>query len=186
LKPPGYQAPFSHGQLWVGGSQRAPGGPTTEYCHHPPSPSGASSRHLVVGLALPGVRLVTWTIQAVVNWCLRPYALLGSLRHSRVSDWLHGPYALSSTGAFDHTPGCQIDYMDHTRCRQLVFSTIPRLRLRKRVRPVPGSDALVLPAEVRSRQILRHARHHVVAVQVGFERQILKPVFHLIGYRLWV
>jgi hypothetical protein len=27
---------------------------------------------------------------------------------------------------------------------------------------------------------------HVVALQVAFERQILKPVFHLIGYRLWV
>jgi hypothetical protein len=25
-----------------------------------------------------------------------------------------------------------------------------------------------------------------VAVQVEFERQTLKPVFHLIGYRLWV
>ena len=25
-----------------------------------------------------------------------------------------------------------------------------------------------------------------VALQVEFERQILKPVFHLIGYRLWV
>jgi hypothetical protein len=29
------------------------------------------------GLALPGVRLVTWTIAAVINWCLRPYALPG-------------------------------------------------------------------------------------------------------------
>jgi hypothetical protein len=27
---------------------------------------------------------------------------------------------------------------------------------------------------------------HVVALQVAFERQILKPVFHLIGFRLWV
>jgi hypothetical protein len=26
----------------------------------------------------------------------------------------------------------------------------------------------------------------VVAVQVAFERQALKPVSHLIGYRLWV
>jgi hypothetical protein len=25
-----------------------------------------------------------------------------------------------------------------------------------------------------------------VALQVAFERRILKPVFHLIGYRLWV
>jgi hypothetical protein len=28
--------------------------------------------------------------------------------------------------------------------------------------------------------------HHGVALQVEFERQILKPVFHLIGFRLWV
>jgi hypothetical protein len=27
---------------------------------------------------------------------------------------------------------------------------------------------------------------HAVAVQVAFERQILKPVFRLIGYRVWV
>jgi hypothetical protein len=27
---------------------------------------------------------------------------------------------------------------------------------------------------------------HVVTLQVVFERGILKPVFHLIGYRLWV
>jgi hypothetical protein len=27
---------------------------------------------------------------------------------------------------------------------------------------------------------------HVVALQVEFERQTLKPVFHLIGFRLWV
>jgi hypothetical protein len=28
--------------------------------------------------------------------------------------------------------------------------------------------------------------HLVVALQVAFERQTLKPVFHSIGYRLWV
>jgi hypothetical protein len=28
--------------------------------------------------------------------------------------------------------------------------------------------------------------HRAVALQVAFERQILKPVFHLIGYTLWV
>jgi hypothetical protein len=26
----------------------------------------------------------------------------------------------------------------------------------------------------------------VVVAQVAFERHILKPVFHLIGYRIWV
>jgi hypothetical protein len=31
-----------------------------------------------------------------------------------------------------------------------------------------------------------HTPHLVVALQVAFERQTLKPVFHLIGYRLWV
>jgi hypothetical protein len=30
------------------------------------------------------------------------------------------------------------------------------------------------------------SRYHGVALQVAFERQTLKPVFHLIGYRLWV
>jgi hypothetical protein len=30
------------------------------------------------------------------------------------------------------------------------------------------------------------AQHRGVALQVAFERQTLKPVFHLIGYRLWV
>jgi hypothetical protein len=29
-------------------------------------------------------------------------------------------------------------------------------------------------------------QHHGVALQVAFERRTLKPVFHLIGYRLWV
>jgi hypothetical protein len=29
-------------------------------------------------------------------------------------------------------------------------------------------------------------RSRIVAVQVAFERQTLKPVFHLIGDRLWV
>jgi hypothetical protein len=28
--------------------------------------------------------------------------------------------------------------------------------------------------------------HRSVALQVAFERQTLKPVFHLIGFRLWV
>jgi hypothetical protein len=30
------------------------------------------------------------------------------------------------------------------------------------------------------------AEVHDVALQAAFERQTLKPVFHLIGYRLWV
>jgi hypothetical protein len=61
--------------------------------------------------SLPGVRLVTWTIlaaawtvPAVIDWWLRPYALL-RMHSLRVSDWLHGPYRLlrgpyrlSSTG----------------------------------------------------------------------------------------
>jgi hypothetical protein len=32
----------------------------------------------------------------------------------------------------------------------------------------------------------RRAPDRCVALQVAFERQILKPVFHSIGYRLWV
>jgi hypothetical protein len=31
-----------------------------------------------------------------------------------------------------------------------------------------------------------HARHLGVALPVAFERQILKPFFHLIGFRFWV
>jgi hypothetical protein len=31
-----------------------------------------------------------------------------------------------------------------------------------------------------------YSPHHDVALQVAFQRQTLKPVFHLIGYRLWV
>jgi hypothetical protein len=48
-----------------------------------------------VGLSLPGVRLVTWTILAVISWCVRPYALLG-LSLPGVSVWLRGPYGVSS------------------------------------------------------------------------------------------
>ena len=36
------------------------------------------------------------------------------------------------------------------------------------------------------RQAALHVVRRVVAVQVAFERQTLKPVFRLIGYRLWV
>jgi hypothetical protein len=32
---------------------------------------------------------------------------------------------------------------------------------------------------------MRAALLPAVALQVAFERQTLKPVFHLIGYRLW-
>jgi hypothetical protein len=50
------------------------------------------------------VGLVTWTILAVINWCLRPYALLGLSLPEGVSDWLRGPYRLSSIGrVFGHT-----------------------------------------------------------------------------------
>jgi hypothetical protein len=51
---------------------------------------------------------------------------VGLALHSRVSDWLHGPYRLSSTGVLTrvvHTPGCQIGYMEHTGCHRLVFLT---------------------------------------------------------------
>jgi hypothetical protein len=34
--------------------------------------------------------------------------------------------------------------------------------------------------------LVSHDTSHSVALQVAFERQTLKPVFHLIGYRLWV
>jgi hypothetical protein len=42
---------------------------------------------------------------------------------------------------------------------------------------------LVQPPRLRR---LRRRQILAVALQVAFERQILKPVFHLIGYGLWV
>jgi hypothetical protein len=47
------------------------------------------------------------------------------------------------------------------------------------------------PVGVRGQQLRLEGLHAVVvrpgvALQVAFERQTLKPVFHLIGYRLWV
>jgi hypothetical protein len=38
----------------------------------------------------------------------RPVRAAGLVHHSRVSDWLRGPYWLSSTGVLVVTPGCQI------------------------------------------------------------------------------
>jgi hypothetical protein len=46
-------------------------------------------------------------------------------------------------------------------------------------RQVP--EELLLLDGVLQRQVIQD-----VAVQVAFERQTLKPVFHFIGYRLWV
>jgi hypothetical protein len=37
-----------------------------------------------------------------------------------------------------------------------------------------------------ARDVQHVLRTRAVALQVEFERQILKPVFHLIGFRLWV
>jgi hypothetical protein len=45
--------------------------------------------------------------------------------------------------------------------------------------------AALLP-QPQDRRALRVLLRRVVAVHVEFERQILKPVFHLIGFRLWV
>jgi hypothetical protein len=55
--------------------------------------------------------------------------------------------------------------------------------------PISPTTTLCFPHDV-------HVKHrfvfpnlvltHGVALQVAFERQILKPAFHLIGYRLWV
>jgi hypothetical protein len=46
-------------------------------------------------------------------------------------------------------------------------------------RPHRGAQRRVL-------RLLLDVRRLDVALQVEFERQILKPVFHLIGFRLWV
>jgi hypothetical protein len=47
--------------------------------------------------SLPGVRLVTWTILGVTPGCQIGY-MDHTGCHSRVSDWLHGPYWLSLPG----------------------------------------------------------------------------------------
>jgi hypothetical protein len=36
-----------------------------------------------------------------------------------------------------------------------------------------------------ARDLRQRVNHLDVALQVAFERQTLKPAFHLIGYRLW-
>jgi hypothetical protein len=44
-----------------------------------------------------------------------------------------------------------------------------------------------IPRRVHVKQVpVQEPLARAVAVQVAFERQTLKPVFHLIGYRLWV
>jgi hypothetical protein len=58
---------------------------------------------LPLGLSLPGVRLVTWTMLAVINWCFGCHRLVFlTIRPTRVD-----------------TPGGQIGYMDRTGCHQL-------------------------------------------------------------------
>jgi hypothetical protein len=46
----------------------------------------------------------------------------------------------------------------------------------------PGGDGV----DVRGNRCKVRRHHRAVALQVAFERQTLKPVFHLIGFRLWV
>ena len=45
-------------------------------------------------------------------------------------------------------------------------------------------DAAAVPVAVFGFEFVPSRR--VVAMQVAFERQILKAVFHMIGFRLWV
>jgi hypothetical protein len=55
-----------------------------------------------------------------------------------------------------------------------------------------GSTGLILnmysppPRRACRARTRRWAARRAVALQVAFERQTLKPVLHLIGYRLWV
>jgi hypothetical protein len=155
----------------------------------------------VFWLSLPGVRLVTWNILAVIS-CM----CCGC--HSRVSDWLHGTYWLSSVACVlvvtpgcqigcigtywlssvacvlvALTPGCQIGYMEHTG----LSSIEPCFGCHSRVSdwshgpywlssgPYWLSSIGAVTAQLRGE-----------ALQVAFERQTLKPVFQLIGYRLWL
>jgi hypothetical protein len=54
--------------------------------------------------------------------------------------------------------------------------------IRNMYSPRLGADELLGLGEERAGP----AAVHGVALQVAFERQTLKPVLHLIGYRLWV
>jgi hypothetical protein len=104
--------------------------------------------YALLGLSLPGVRLVAWTILAVtwtmpsvINWCLRPHALLGLSLHSpggvRLVTWT--AYRLSSTEPCFDCKGCSLPggvrlvAMDYTGCHQLnrVF-TVQNERCEKR------------------------------------------------------
>jgi hypothetical protein len=49
-----------------------------------------------------------------------------------------------------------------------------------------GVSAAASAAATSAATSARLVSSHCVALQVAFERQTLKPVFHLIGYRLWV
>ena len=50
----------------------------------------------------------------------------------------------------------------------------------------PTAVVQSVPCEQKRLQVPVLAQSLGVALQVEFERQTLKPVFHLIGYRLWV
>jgi hypothetical protein len=65
-------------------------------------------------------------------------------------------------------PGCQIGYTeDYTGCHHLVVCL--QNNVVKRDNPTLCELGVL-----------------GVALQIAFERRTLKPVFHLIGYRLWV
>jgi hypothetical protein len=49
------------------------------------------------------IGLVTWTVMAVINWCLLTIRPTRVGTPGGVSDWSRGPYWLSSIGVFDHT-----------------------------------------------------------------------------------
>jgi hypothetical protein len=115
--------------------------------------------------SLPGdVRLVAWATRTRLMGCT----------HSRgVADWLHGRPELDLWVAL--TPGgCQVGY--------IILAVINWL-----------SSTGVLPAKQRGEKCQPYHRGALyrevllgVALQDAFERQSLKPVFHLIGFRLWV
>jgi hypothetical protein len=55
------------------------------------------------------------------------------------------------------------------------------------VSPVPRACAVLLLVRTMIKEPPKNPRaYRGVALQVAFERQTLKPVFHLIGFRLWV
>jgi hypothetical protein len=105
----------------------------------------------------PRVRLVSWH-----RWCFWPYALLGLSLHSRVSDWLRGPYWLSSTGEPHQncdtylTRAAYAAYMGHVHSETSKAKHVKNVQmnawLRRGLYPKPVNFAMVCKRLARRRR----------------------------------